>query len=395
MMNLGVPSLLVGKQIALVGAGPGGLTLARLLQMRGATVTVYERDASWEARNQGGSLDLHPDSGLLAISEAKLERGFHGVARPEGQHSKVLDKHGNELAELRAEDEGVERPEIDRSELRELFLKSLEPGTVLWGMHLRQVTREGLGYRLDFASSESVKADLVIGCDGAWSKVRSLRSSLTPLYSGVTFVETQLTSVDTRHPSIAKLVGSGNVLALGDNKALMAQRNGEGHVRVYVALRVPEAWTRTSGINFQQPACARADLLEHFTDWAPSVVELLRASDDFFVPRPLYTFPPEQTWQVEPGVTLVGDAAHVMPPFTGRGANMAMLDAVQLSNCLTSGEHGTVGEAFAAYERQMLERMSSVIRETLASQNLLIADNVNAAIARINGRKSIEHGGDR
>ena len=63
---------LEGKKIAIAGAGPGGLTLARLLQQSGAQVSVYERDQSRNARVQGSALDLHEGSGLAALEAAGL-----------------------------------------------------------------------------------------------------------------------------------------------------------------------------------------------------------------------------------------------------------------------------------------------------------------------------------
>ncbi|WP_213762896.1 NAD(P)/FAD-dependent oxidoreductase [Caballeronia sp. dw_19] len=369
------------KHVAIIGGGPAGLTLARLLQMRGASVSIYERDHSPESRNQGGSLDLHELSGQLALREAELDRDFHRIARHQGQHFKVFDKHGTQRVEMRAEDEDEMRPEVDRGELRDLLLRSLEPGTVNWGHELLQVVTEDTGtQRLDFCNGASVRVDLVVGCDGTWSRVRPLISALKPAYSGVTFIETRLTAVDTLHPALATLVGPGSILALGDNKGLMAQRNGDGTIRVYVALRVAENWVEQTGIDFHEPLQARNRLLDLFTGWSPEIVDLLRASDDVFLPRPLYTFPPEQSWTTCPGITILGDAAHVMPPFTGQGANLAMLDAVDLTRCLTSHSFADLTEAIRAFEQTMLTRMTPAIHATLASQDQVIAHDAPTAL---------------
>lgn len=374
--NLSEKSLLYQKHVAIAGAGPAGLTLARLLQMQGAKVQVLELDTSPEARSQGGSLDLHEDSGQLALQKAGLEDLFHGVSRPEGQLSKVFDKHGTMHVELRAEDEQQTRPEIDRGALRDLLLGSLVPDTVVWGRTLSRVEQAENGrLRLIFKESPDLETDLLIGCDGTWSKVRPIVSDMRPHYSGVTFIETRLTSPDMHHPDVAEMVGLGNLMVLGDNKALMAQRNGDGHIRIYVALRVPEDWTQQCGLDFGQPSQARAGLLNLFEGWDTKLTEMLRASDDLFLPRPLFTFPPEQTWHPQPNVTLLGDAAHVMPPFTGKGANFAMLDAVELADCLLSGQFADVAKALRAYEIKMLARMSDAISETLAAQELMIAAN--------------------
>lgn len=383
------------KTVAIVGGGPGGLTLARLLQMRGAHVRVYERDASPTLRGQGGSLDLHEDSGQLALREAGLGARFSELARPQGQQSRIFDKHGTLLLEMRAEHETQTRPEIDRGELRDMLLNALASDTVSWDRSLRQLVMEKDGrYRLDFTQGFSADADVVVGCDGTWSKVRPYVSPLQPGYGGVTFIETHIHSPNVRYPRLAAWVGQGSALALGDNRALMAQCQGNGDIRIYVALRVPENWVNEAGIDFKAPAQARVMLLDYFADWSPDLTDLLRVSDDVFLPRPLYTVAADQSWPSQSGVTLLGDAAHVMPPFTGRGVNMAMLDAVALADCLTSGRHSTVGEAIAAYERSMFSRMSEAIRETLAAQDRIIAEGApDRVVAVIRDRLNLDEEG--
>ncbi len=239
-------------------------------------------------------------------------------------------------------------------------------------------------HRLVFADGSSAYADLVVGCDGAWSRVRPLLSPIEPLYCGVTFIETRLRDVDTNQPQLAALVGQGNLIVVGSNQALMAQRNGDGSVRVYVALRVPADWAEMCGIDFGRVGQARARLLALFEGWAPHVLALLRFSDNVFLPRPLFTLPADQSWRTVPGLTLLGDAAHVMPPFTGKGANMAMLDAVELADCLAVPATSTLTEALERYERAMLLRMGEAIGDTLASQDLLISpEGAEPAVAAI------------
>src|ERR1700761_4779743 len=83
-----------GARISIVGAGPGGLTCARVLQRHGLAVTVYDRDSGPAARNQGGTLDLHADDGQVALREAGLLEEFFRLARPEGQEMRELDSAG-------------------------------------------------------------------------------------------------------------------------------------------------------------------------------------------------------------------------------------------------------------------------------------------------------------
>ncbi|HEY4075310.1 MAG TPA: FAD-dependent monooxygenase [Rhizomicrobium sp.] len=169
-------------------------------------------------------------------------------------------------------------------------------------------------------------------------------------------------------------------MALGDNKALLAQRNGDGHIRVYVALRVPEDWLGWTRFNFDQPAQVRGECLNLFTEWAPDILELLRASNNLFLPRPLYTFSPQQAWASQPDATLLGDAAHVMPPFTGKGANYAMLDALELADALTNGQFPDIASAIRHYDTTLLARMADAIGDTLSSQDALMAPDAPSSL---------------
>lgn len=383
-----VPSLLRGKRIAIAGAGPCGLTLARLLQLTGADVRVYEVESSTSARNQGGSLDLHEESGQLALRRAGLYEKFLAACRPEGQAIRVVDKRGKMFVDLRPQDDAQSRPEIDRGQLRGLLIDSLAPDTITWGRQIESVERTAQGeLRLNFAGGQKAETDLLFGCDGAWSKVRSFVATTRPYYHGMTIVEIWIRSVDTRHPDVAELVGPGIFLATSDNKALIAQRNGDGNIRVYVAFRVPEDWTQRSGISFDQPDSARQGLLKMFEGWEPHLCEMIKAAE-VFIPRSLYTHPPRQTaWLSRENVTLLGDAAHVMPFFTGKGVNLAMLDALELAENLTSGKFSDVNEALRAYETRMLDRMAREISETLAAGDVFISNVAPAGIPELFQRR--------
>ncbi|HEY4023604.1 MAG TPA: NAD(P)/FAD-dependent oxidoreductase [Pseudonocardiaceae bacterium] len=347
-------------RIAVLGGGPGGLTLARVLHQNGIPCTVFEREGSVVARPQGGTLDMQAETGQVALRTAGLLAEFLARSRPEGQDGRMLDKTGKVLLDHRADPDDQEKPEIDRGQLRTLLLDSLAPGTVRWHSDVREITenRSG-GYQIHLADGTSQVADVVVGADGAWSKVRPLLSSATPEYTGVTFVEIHLDDVDEHHPDLAELVGNGSMFALSDNKGLLAQRNSGSHVRVYAALRVPEEWSRTCGIDFADPVAARPALRAYFADWAPELRALIGAGDTEFVPRPLYALPFPHTWGAgQPGVTLLGDAAHLMSPFSGLGANLAMLDGAELGTALAEAiTAGTsVCDAITRYESVMQPR---------------------------------------
>src|SRR5271170_1105197 len=212
-------------QIAIVGAGPGGLTLARILHLHSIPATVFAREAFPTARSQGGSLDMHADTGQFAIQSAGLATEFKRIARYEDQEARIYDKHGT-LRFLDVDTSAKDRPEVDRGHLRQMLLESLPPGVVQWNHELSTATQNDDGtFELVFRNGSRKSFDLVVGADGAWSRIRPLVSTARPIYSGVMFVELGIDDVDARYPELAQLVGRGMMFALGDSKTLMGHRD--------------------------------------------------------------------------------------------------------------------------------------------------------------------------
>ncbi|WP_413802070.1 FAD-dependent oxidoreductase [Streptomyces iranensis] len=367
------------RRIAIVGAGPGGLTLARVLHVHGIPSTVYELDASATARDQGGTLDLDEESGRRALLHAGLLEEFRPLSRPEGGELRLLGKDADVGFHIPPpqDGDGNHRPEIDRRVLKELLLGSLPEGTVRWGQKVKAVAIGAAGRpTLTLADGTTVAADVLVGADGAWSRVRPLLSDADPVYTGVSFVDGLLTDVDTRHPAVAELVGRGSMFALADEKGLFAQRNGGGRIRVYIAVKAPEEWSRSAlndpadpanspgSADPADPAAARKRLLDLFPDWDEGLRALIADSDGPLVHRPIHALPTGHRWGRVPGVTLLGDAAHLMSPFAGAGANLAMLDGAELALALAA--HDDLETALNAYETAMFPRAEAAATQSAA-----------------------------
>ncbi|MCX5523771.1 FAD-dependent monooxygenase [Streptomyces bobili] len=353
--------------IAIVGAGLGGLALARVLHVHGLDAVVYERESSRHARGQGGMLDIH--SGQRALHEAGLIDQFHAIARGEGQDMRLLEPDGTLLLQEDTPDDApLDRPEVDRADLRDLLLDSLPEDTVRWG---HRFTSADNG-RLHFADGGSATYDLLVGADGAYSQVRALLTDARPAHLGQNIVEVGIPDVDRTHPDLAAMVGRGNYWVLGDGLSLAAQRNGDGRVRIGLSFyNTSEDWFATSGIPFDDPAAARARLIELLPGWDQRFTALIAACDDTVVPRSITTLPVGLTWPSRPDVTLLGDAAHLMAP-VGEGANMALLDGALLALALAA-HPDDLPTAVAAYEREMFERTSAAARMSADLQEVLMS----------------------
>ncbi|MEU9240312.1 NAD(P)/FAD-dependent oxidoreductase [Streptomyces sp. NPDC048385] len=347
-------------RISIIGAGPGGLTCARILQQRGMAVTVYDRDRGPDARDQGGTLDLHADSGQVALREAGLLDEFFELARPEGQEIRQMDPTGTITSHEVPAAHELFKPEIDRGQLRHLLLDSLQPGTVHWGRALDTISGPDDGPRqLRFTDGTTVETDLVIGADGASSRVRRAVSPAVPEYTGVSFLEAWFSDVGNRHPDIAELVGQGSAHAADGERGLFAQRNSGDHIRVYIIRRVPADWISASGLTAEDTDGVRALLLGEYAHWSPRMRRMVTENDGPYVDRPILALPVPHTWEHNPTVTLLGDAAHLMPPL-GVGVNLAMLDAGEIALALANT--ATVADAIHTYEKTMLPRSTETAK---------------------------------
>ncbi|TKA61611.1 hypothetical protein B0A55_11219 [Friedmanniomyces simplex] len=356
--------------IAILGAGPSGLLLARILTLHFIPYTIFERDASPTSISQwGGTLDIHYDSGQVALAEAGLLDEFKRVARYDAQTTKIADRHANVVLDI-GEVQGGKRPEIDRRDLRDLLLKSVPGEHIRWGSKVAKVEREDHGTMAVLLADRGKAVGgfkLVVGADGAWSKARNLVTPAKPVYAGNTFFTTSVSTSNPYHAAVASLVGPGMYLVCDSGHQIIAQGLADGSYQINISLPVTEGWmtSSTGAALIADPQALRDFLLQFYADWAPTATDLIRKSDGAFRPWPLYALPFETLdWKTVPGLTLVGDAAHLEMP-DGEGVNRALTDGVSLARrivahyCAPDGEDHRDGDLDAAvreYEAEMLPR---------------------------------------
>ncbi len=364
-------SAVEGKRIAIVGGGPGGLTLARLLQQSGAQVSVYERDQNRSARVQGSALDLHEDSGLAALEAAGLIDAFWRNYRPDLDRLRLTDAHGAILHDHSRQISGAgKRPEIERGPLRDLLLDSLRPGTVEWNCKLESAAMQGEQVLLHFASGKTALADIAIGSDGANSRFRELVTPIRPEYVGVSLVEGLVPAAKQTIPKLWDLLGGSALIALGGERTIGMGTKPEGSVLFYAGLKTHDDAARRSLEAASGPDQRVAWFDAYFEGWG-DLWKPLFGEAAWMAWRPLLVCPLNEPWEPKPNVTLVGDAAHVMPPYAGEGVNMAMLDALVLSKLLLSEESSA--HAIKTYEAAMFARMQEMTADTMANTEMFYA----------------------
>ena len=356
--------------ITIVGAGLGGLVLARVLHVHGIAATIYEAEPSAEARTQGGQLDIHEHDGQVALAAAGLSEAFRAIIHEGGAASRVLDQYGTVLFD-EPDDGTSRRPEVLRGDLRRILIDSLPAETIQWGKKLTGVAALSEGrHQLEFADGTTIGADLLVGADGAWSKVRPLLQEATPAYVGTTYIETYLNDADERHPAAARAVGSGAMYALAPGKGIIAHREAGNVLHTYVGLNRAAAWF--ADIDFTDAAAAIARVAAEFDGWAPALTALITDGETTPVPRMLHALPNDCRWDRVPGVTLLGDAAHLTSP-GGDGANLAMFDGAELGRAIAAN-FDDIDAALTAFEAAMFARSEAAAADARMTMDLCFGD---------------------
>ncbi|KAI0967551.1 hypothetical protein F4678DRAFT_445961 [Xylaria arbuscula] len=414
----------ITPRIAIIGAGPGGLMLAGILHHNNIPCTIYERDDSAHVRSQGGTLDIHAHSGQQALHAAGLLAEFRAAMRQGGDAMRILKKDGTVLFEFDGESVGdtedqqsgeVEfvkgRPEIDRTDLKDILIASLPIETIQWGRKVTSIVpvpdSKQWSIELD-GSSRPAPFDIVVGADGAWSRTRALLTDQSPVYSGVTALDVQTYKVDEAAPDVSAFVGMGNCFIWDEGHALLFQRSGQGRnavARCYACVKTnlktqPSAKALLgeeddgTDVDWTEAQVREKFVEQHFGDWSSEVKRTLLSLTDSSVLRPLYMLPVGLTWESRPGITLVGDAAHLMTPFAGVGVNVALMDALELAQGIADyvKAGSTDGDALAAmlkrYEEGMFARSVKETAKTETSMHLQFQkDGAERMIRIMQGRR--------
>lgn len=354
-------------QIAIIGAGIGGLTAGIALRKAGLDVCIYEAAPQFGEVGAGISMSPNAVHGLRSLglgdfleehaNEPVEQRLYHGET---GELLQPIDRRATR------EKYGAPYLQLHRADLLNALIAAFGANNCVMDHTLTGIESKADGAALSFANGSTAQADIVIAADGLRSVVRDALFETKPpefsghiAYRGLIPAE-KLSELSTQPLNI-------NHIAFGRNIVTYPVRGRE--IVNVVALSKADGWAEEGW----SVKADKAQLLAKYEGFAPYVQKVLAAvNEEELYCWGLFIREPLETWRAGRAV-LLGDAAHPMLPYMGQGASSAIEDGVVLGRAFAECEG--VDAALDCYVATRIERASILQRESnLGGERLLAID---------------------
>ena len=362
-------------QIAIIGAGIGGMTAAVTLAQKGFKVKVFEQAP--ELSEVGAGLTVTPNAtkGLIylglgeAMNKIGMAHDLQGVRHYQTKEIIVPLKRGKHMLEKY----GAYQFQVHRADIHDILIESLEkhsPGCVSIDHQLVGIDQKSDRVKLIFNNQAEYECDFVIGADGTRSAVRkSILGNDEPEFSG--YVAWRgVVSTDGLDESDFDECGSCAFISPGRVFARYLIRDAKEYN--YVAFLATDKWAEEG---WSIPSKVET-VLETFSDYNQQVKNIISATPpEGCYKWGIFTRQPIAKWSSE-RVTLLGDAAHPLEPFMGQGASMAIEDGVVLGRIIEDASG--FSEIIERYETARIERNHFVTEHSKKAGQRFTGNNPDA-----------------
>jgi FAD-dependent urate hydroxylase len=334
--------------VLVVGAGVGGISVARGLLRDGHHVTVFEQRPA--AQPGGGAVTIW-SNGATVLEQLGVDMDGAGQML---SSVRVVTSTGRPLTtlDLTAITERLGAPVrmVPRRVLLERLLDGFPTDRIRFNCRATAVVSTDHGVRVEFENGSAAEGDLLIGADGLHSKVRDIVGGRQAEPTGWCSWQGLATVPSVVDKRVALLV-------IGDRGNLGLWPAGGSEVQWWFDL----PWS----YGFVRPQRPIDVIREHFTGWCEAVDGLLATlTDDDLADSPYPHFRHPIPGPGHGPLTLLGDAAHTMPPTLAQGTNQALLDTMVLCKALADSRDGEVWKALRAYEKTRRRSVAAVSRVT-------------------------------
>jgi len=342
-------------RVGIIGAGIGGVTLARALKQRGIEARIFERAPMFGEVGAGVQMTPNAVKVLSALGlEGQLKKiGFLPQAMVGRNWKTARELFRTPLKESCPTLYGAEFYHVHRADLHAALASDIAPGQATFGASCTGLIQHANTAVAQFADGTEFEADLIVGADGVRSVIREqLWGQEAANYTGH-MCWRALVNVD-KHP--LPFVSPDSSFWMGPKGHVVTYYVKGGSMVNIVAVNESPSWVEESW----NAKSTQQEMLAGFEGWHPNLIQLFKSTDpDAIFKWGLFDRDPMKTWS-KGNATLLGDAAHPMLPFLSQGAAMAIEDGYVLAQSLAFHGSRQLQQALRAYEVERLPRTSRV-----------------------------------